>query len=100
ERRALDELVEREREEAPLRDFSQGVAGAADPLQERRDRAGGSHLDREIDVADVDSELERGRRDERPEASPLQPRLGVEAPLPREAAVMARDGVLPEEARE
>src|SRR5437667_459945 len=45
-------------------------------------------------------ELQRGGRNERPEAARLQPLLGVEPPLPRKTAVMARHGVLSEELRE
>ena len=100
ERGALDELVERQREEAALRGLPQHVARAADALEERRDRARGADLDRQIDVADVDAELERRRRDERPELAGLQPLLGVEAARPREAAVVARDRVLAEQPRE
>ena len=54
----------------------------------------------EVHVADVDAELERGRRDERAQLARLQALLGVEAPRLREAAVVARDRVLAEEARE
>ena len=62
-------------------------------------RAGGSvaidgrhpDLDHEVDVADVDPEFERRRRDQRLAARRLQPLLGVEAPVLREAPVVARD---------
>ena len=58
------------------------VAGAADALQERRDAVRRSNLADEIDVADVDAELERRRRDERAQLPVLQPRFGVEAASP------------------
>ena len=71
------------------------VAGAADALQQRRDPVRRSDLADEIDVADVDAELERRRRDERLQLSRLQPRLGVEPLLLRQAAVMRRDASSP-----
>ena len=48
-------LVEGEREEPSLRNPAECVAGAADPLQERRDRPRGADLDDEIHLADVDA---------------------------------------------
>ena len=72
------------------------VAGAADPLEERRDPMRRSDLADEIDVADVDAELERRRGDQRLELPALQPRLGVQPLLLRQAAVMRRDRVLAE----
>ena len=100
ERRRLDQLVQREREEAALRDLFQRVSGAPHPLEKRGDRARGAHLDDEVDVADVDPELERRGGDERAKASRFQTLLGVQAPRPREAAVMARDRVFPQDARQ
>ena len=100
QRGALDELVERQRKEPTLRDAREGVAGAADPLQERRDRPRGADLDDEVHVADVDSELERGRGHQRPEPARLEALLGVEAALPREAAVVARHSIRAEALRE
>ena len=67
------------------------MACAADALQERGDPARRAHLADEVDVADVDAELERGGRDQRLEAAFLEPRLGVEAMLLRQAAVVRRD---------
>jgi hypothetical protein len=67
ERRALDELVARQREEPRLRLPADGVVGTPGALQERRDRARRSELTHELDVADVDAELERRRGDERAE---------------------------------
>src|SRR5262249_22676053 len=51
ERRALDELVLREREEPPLRRAPHSVPRAADALEERRDRARRPELADEVDVA-------------------------------------------------
>ena len=96
ERGALHELVESQRKEPSLGNPRQGVAGPADPLQERRDRSRGPDLDDEVHVADVDAELEGRRRDEGAQAAGLEALLGVQPPLPREAAVMARHEVLAE----
>src|SRR5690606_21781100 len=55
-----------------------------------------AQLTHEIDVAHVDAELERRRRDERAQLAVLQALLGGMTLLAREAAVVARDGILPE----
>ena len=44
-----------------MRDSPDLVVGAPHPLQARRDRWGRSHLEHEVDRADVDAELEGGR---------------------------------------
>ena len=100
QRRAFDQLVERQREEPSLRHFSQGMARAAHPLEKRRDRARGAHLDHEVHVADVDAKLERRRGDERAQLPGLQALLGIQPALAREAAVMTRDGLLAEKPRQ
>ena len=80
----------------PFRHAPEPVARAADALQERRDPVRRAELADEIDVADVDAQFERRRRDERFQLAGLQPLLGLEPMLFREAAVMRRDGVLAE----
>ena len=72
------------------------MAGAADALQEGRDRARRAELADEVDVADVDAELERGGGDQRLQLAGLEPLLGVEALLLGQAAVMGGDLVLAE----
>ena len=67
------------------------VARPARALQERRDRPRRSDLADEVDVADVDAELERRRRDEHLELAVLEPLLGVEPALLRHAAVVRHD---------
>ena len=67
-----------------------------DALEQRRDPVRRSDLADEIDVADVDAQLERRRRDERLERARFQPRLRVEALLLREAPVMRRHGLVAE----
>ena len=96
QRRAFDQLVARQREQPALRRAADGVAGAADPLQEGGDRARRAELADQIDVADIDAELERGGGDQRLQLAVLQPLLGVEPLLLRQAAVMRGDVVLAE----
>ena len=99
QRRAFDQLVARQREQPALGRAADRVAGAADALQEARDRARRAELADEVDVADVDAELERGGGDQRLQLAALQPLLGVEALLLGEAAVMRGDIGLAEPAR-
>ena len=63
QRRAFDQVVARLGKQAALRRAMDGVAGAADALQQRGDAPRRSDLAHQIDVADVDAELERRRRD-------------------------------------
>ena len=100
ERRAFDEVVEREGEEAPFGRAVDRVAGAADPLQEGRNRARRADLADELDVADVDAQFERGGGDHRPQFAALEPLLGGESPLLGHAPVMRGDRVLAEPVRE
>ena len=92
-RGALHELVAREREEDALRHRAERVAGAADALQQRRERARRAEVADEIDVADVDAELERGGRDDHRHRARLEPLLGGEAQLARHAAVVRGDAL-------
>ncbi len=94
QRRAFHQIVPRDREQPPFRQAGDGVAGAADALQQRRDAMRRSDLTDQIDVADVDAELERGRRDQRLQPAGLQTRLGVQPLFLRQAAVMRGNGFL------
>ncbi len=96
QRRALDEVVARDRQQPSLRRAGHGVAGSADALQQRRDAMRRADLADQVDVADVDAELERRGRDQRLERAGLEPVLRVEPRLLREAAVVRRDRVLAE----
>src|SRR5262249_26141120 len=64
------------------------------------DRGRDTDLDREIDLAHIDPELERGRRDEGAELARLETFLRIEPAFPSKAAVVARDLVLTQYARE
>ena len=96
QRRALDQIVPRRRQQPSLGDAAHRVAGAADALQQRGDAMRRADLADQIDVADVDAELERRGRHERLQRAGLQPVLGVEPRLLRQAAVMRGDRVVAE----
>ncbi len=91
QRRAFDEIVARDREQAALRDAGDRVTGSADALNEGRDPMRGPNLTDEIDASDIDSELERRRGNERSELPALQPRFSVQALFLGQAAVVRRD---------
>jgi hypothetical protein len=95
-RRALHEVVAREREEDALRDRAARVAGAADALDRRRERARGADVAHEVDRADVDAELERRRRHDDGDLARLELLLGFEADAARHAAVVRGDAALPQ----
>ncbi len=92
-RRALDQVVPRERKEPPFREAAHRVAGAPDALQQGRDAVRRGDLADQVDVPDVDAELERRRRDEHRELPLPQLLLRGEAHLLGKAAVMRRDAL-------
>src|SRR5258708_1966090 len=81
---ALPRLVTGQREQRTLGRRVDGVARPADALQEAGDRARRAELTDEIDIADVDTELERGGGDQRLGLARLETLLGVEALLARQ----------------
>ena len=91
QRRCFDQLVGRQRKQPPLGHLADRMTRSADALQERRDRARRADLHHEIDVADIDAQLERRRGHQCPKAAGLEPMLGIEPSLFRQAAVMASD---------
>ena len=88
QRGALHELVAGRGEQAPLGHGPNRVAGAADPLQERGHAAGTADLARQIDRADVDSQLEGGGGHERTQVTGSEPGLHAQAAFLRERAVV------------
>ena len=100
ERGRFDQLVQGQREEPALGCLAQRVTGSADALEERRDRTGGPDLDHQVHVADVDPELQRRRGHDRAQAARLQPFLGVQPSLAREAAMVAGHLVFAQQLRE
>ena len=87
---ALDEVVRVGDDEAPLRNFVQRVAGAAYALQSFRYGLRRANLHHEVDVADVNPELERGRGDDRVHLALLQFLLDVEPHFLGHRAVVRR----------
>ena len=92
QRRAFDEIVARYGEEPTFRHSCNRVTGAADALQQRGDAMRRSDLADQVDVSDVDTQLQRCRCHQRFQLTVLQPILGIEPLLFREAAVMRSDG--------
>ncbi len=84
----LEQVGAELREDAPLRDRAQLVAGATDALEPAGDRLRRLDLDHEVDRAHVDSELERRGRDEAGDPAGLQLLLDHDALLAGEAAVV------------
>ncbi len=84
----LEQVATELREDPPLRDRLQVVAGAADALKAARDRLRALDLDDEVDRAHVDPELERRGRDETRDLARLEELLHDEPLLARERAVM------------
>ena len=93
---AFDQFVAGGGEEAAFGTQAEGVAGAADALQEDGDAAGRADLADEVDAADVDAEFERSGGDEGFELAVLELLLDVEAAFAGEAAVVAGDAFLAE----
>ena len=81
-RRGFHQLLALGDDDPSLRGAREQVAGAAHPLQRRRDVARRLHLDDEVDGAHVDAELERGRGHQALEPAALQLVLDEEPSLP------------------
>ena len=93
---AFQQIVERQGKQPPLRNRADGVAGAADTLQEGVDRARRAKLAHQVDVADVDAEFEGTGGHQRFEFALLEPLLRVQAMLARETAMVRGDVLLAE----
>ena len=96
QRRALDQLVARQRKHPSLGHGGQMMARAAHPLQQRRDRSGRADLAHQIHGADVDPQLERGGGDERLQLPVFEAGLRIEPLFLGEAAVVRRDLIRPQ----
>ena len=75
----------------PLRGASKVVSGPADPLEEQPQGARRAHLAHQVYRADVDAQLQRGRRHAHLDVAVLQSLLGLVASLLGEAAVVGDD---------
>ena len=93
-RRALDQLVQRGGEERAVGGAAQRVPGAPDALEEGADPARRTDLADQIDRADVDPQLKRGRGHDGAQIARFEPLLHLMAAFLGEAAVMARDMLL------
>ena len=85
------QFVSRQRHQPALRNQPQRMARAADPLQERRDRAGRADLDHQVDVPDVDAQLQRSGRHDGLELACLKLPFRLQPLGRRQRAVMAVD---------
>src|SRR5439155_6518608 len=94
--RALQELVARQWEQDAFGRAEHAVAGTAEALQHRRDRARWADMADEVDVADVDAELERRGRDDDGYLTRLQALLGLQPGRAREAPVVRGDAAFAE----
>ena len=90
QRGALDELVARGRVDDAARDAGAVVVCAAHPLQEGGDAVRRADLADQLDGADVDSQLQRRRGDQRAKLAGAQAPLHPLAALARERAVVGR----------
>ena len=99
QRRAFDELVAGEREEAPLGQAIDRMPGTPDPLQETRDRMRRTELANQVDLADIDAEFERGGRHQRLQRAALEALFGVQPLFLGETAVMRRHLIFTEPLR-
>src|SRR5262249_5648736 len=86
QRRALHQLVARQRKQPALGRAVDGVPGPPDALEKARDRARRPELADEVDLADVDAQFERSGRHQRLELAVLEPLFGIETLLFGEAA--------------
>ncbi len=88
EHRRLLEVVVVETDHRPMDRLLLAVAAAADPLDETTYLVRRAQLDHVIDLADVDAELERARRDQAAQSSFPEGDLRLLAHLPRERSVV------------
>ena len=96
QRRALHQLVARERVEPAHRNASDMVLGPTDTLEKGGDAPGRSELAHELHRADVYAELQRSRRHDGAELPGTQARLHPEAAVHGQARVVGLDAVFPE----
>ncbi len=75
-------------EDAPTRGHAHLVPGPANALQPGGNRAGGGHLDHQVDRAHVDAQLQAGGGDQACELTPLQLVLDQQPTLARQRPVM------------
>ena len=91
QRRALEQIVARGREEASLGNRAAPVTGATDALQRHRNRPRRTDLAHQIDRANIDAKLQRSRRHQHFDFAFFQLSLRIEAQLARQTAMMRGD---------
>ncbi len=64
------------------------MPGAAHALHRRGDGPGRTYLADQVDAADIDAQLQRGRGDQQPDLAVLELALRFEPQFPREAAMV------------
>ena len=94
--RAFDQVVARGGKQPRFGNPLHGMTRAPGALQECGNRPRRRKLADQVDLADVDTELQRCGRDQCAQLSRLQAALGVEALFLRQAAVMRGDRILAE----
>ena len=94
--RALDQLVTGQGEQAALGRAGPAVVGTPDALEEGGDAAGRADLADQLDRADVDAELQRGRGHQGAQVAGPQPGLDPVAPILGQAAVVGGHHVVAE----
>src|SRR5579883_1663226 len=90
ERGTFGKIIAREGEKPRLGRAADRMAGSSGPLQKGRDRARRAQLADEINIANINTEFERGCRNERLELAQFQALLGIEPLLARKAPMMRR----------
>ena len=96
ERGAFEQVVTRRDEEPAFGNRSAPVASAADALQGRSDGAWRTNLADQIHAADIDSQFERSRGDERADLCRFQFSFRSQPQIARQTAVMCGDGIFPQ----
>ena len=91
EGRGLEQVGRRLGDQPPLAHPVDDVPGPADALQPAGDVPGRLHLADEVDVAHVDAQLERRRRDHAPQAAAFELLLGRPPLLQAQAAVVGAE---------
>src|SRR5207249_2669636 len=88
QRRTFDQLIASRRKDTAFREAGHGLSGSSDSLEQGRDRPSRAELAHQIDVADVDSELERGSCDQRFQLARFQSLFSRKPLLASKTAVM------------
>ena len=100
QRAVLHQIVARGRKQPALRNRAAPVPCSAHALHRDRHRARRGNLAHQVDVADIDAELQRSRRNQNPNLAILQPLLGIQPQRARQRPMMRRDALRPKPRRQ